>query len=87
MSQLRVDFEKWAALECQVSEFEKNEDGTYVNDNVQSMWIGYQGGRCDNPDTKPVMKFSCDPHGYHIEWSTLDFGTHLLYEHPPKRED
>lgn len=45
MSQLRIDFETFAALEWQVTEFDKDADGVYLDDNVQSMWIGYKGGR------------------------------------------
>lgn len=40
----RQMFETWAAFDCLVYEFDRNDDGTYVNEHVQSMWIGYEQG-------------------------------------------
>lgn len=44
MSDIRARFETWAAFDCLVHEFDRKDDGTYENEHVQSMWIGYEEG-------------------------------------------
>lgn len=55
MTDVRQKFETWAAFDCLTHEFERNEDGTYVNEHVQSMWIGYEAANADKAASDPIV--------------------------------